>query len=100
MAEEMWKPSSQRVIELQNGMGELAKLYNGFDGKLNKMRTEMNDALGLGRGTLKAQLMGEIDKATKVVEKRVHGHMTECSASMKLNEEKVHSYDKKLHTWR
>lgn len=26
--------------------------------------------------------------------------MTECSASMKLNEERVHTYDKKLHAWK
>ena len=81
-------------------MSELAKLYHGFDGRLNTMNKEMKDALGLGKGTLRAQLIQEIDKGTKTVEKRVHTHMTECSASMKLYEEKVHTYDKKLHAWK
>lgn len=81
-------------------MSELAKLYQGYDTRLDTMNKEMKDALGLGKGTLRAQLIQEIDKGAKVIEKRVYQHIHECTTSMKSYEERVYAYDKKLGTWK
>jgi len=59
----------------------------------------MRDALGLGIGTLRTKLIQVIDKATKNIDKRVHGHISECSGSMKSYEEKVATFDKRLEIW-
>lgn len=64
------------------------------------MNKEMRDALGLGQGTLRAQLIQVLDKATKTIEKRVHNHMTECTGSMKIYEEKVQTFEKRLEIWK
>ena len=35
-------------------MGELAKMFHGFEYKIENMNNEMKEALGLGKGTLRS----------------------------------------------
>ena len=49
MIESSFNPTVKRVVELQNRMGEMAKIYSECEQKIKDVRFEMQEALGIGQ---------------------------------------------------
>jgi len=54
MIEQSFNPTCKRVLELQNRLGEMAKIYNECQQNIKDVKSEMQEALGIGQNqTLK-----------------------------------------------
>lgn len=62
MVHNMFRPSQKRVLELQDKVGKLCMEHTNLQRSLDDSKEEMRDALGIGKGPLRMQILNEVDR--------------------------------------
>lgn len=68
VVEDTVKPSQRRIIEVQARLGDMSQLFLDLERKVTDFHRQVNEAMGLGKGGLKGQIMHEVFKFQKSLE--------------------------------
>lgn len=99
MVMDMYKPCQERVISLQDKVGDMCQMYQQLQIESEKRKEDVNQALGLGKGTLKSQIMQDVDKSIRSISGRVQNFQNEESAYRQMMENAVKGLEEKLKIW-
>jgi len=69
--EDAVQPTQRRIIEVQDRMGDIAKLFVELERRVVTFHKDITEAMGMGKGTLKQQIMNEVFKFQKDTERRM-----------------------------
>ena len=56
------QPTQRRIIEVQDRMGDISKLFVELERRVVAFHKDITEAMGMGKGTLKQQIMNEVFK--------------------------------------
>ena len=99
MLEDVFSPTQKRMLELQDKIGALCEMQTDQGIDHRNMYKQMEESLGLGRSTLKQQIMSEIFKTIKGFEQTIkHNHQFTEQRLRELTNEQI-TFEKKLEVW-
>ena len=76
--DEAVKPSQRRIIEVQSRMGDICQNFMDLDKKVTEFHRDIGEHMGLGKGTLKTQIMQDVFKIRGEMERMINHNTLEA----------------------
>ena len=76
-------PTQQRVLQLQDKMGEMAKDHFKLQTKASKTENSLNECMGIGKKTLEHKIMDSVTGSIRAIERGNQDFKLEMAADKK-----------------
>ena len=99
MLEDVFGPTQIRMLEIQEKFGSLCEMQTDQGIDHRKMYKQMEESLGLGRSTLKQQIMSDVFKANKSFESTIKENRQEQDEKFRNFHNEMITFENKLKIW-